>query len=405
MKKFLLLSIMFWGLFFSCDNPTQQEEKKFGNLRGSIINNQTNSPVESAIIKVDNLVTTTNEDGEYYFEKIEVGTRTFIVERMNYLSYADNIEIKEGSNKKDVKITPTFIQRIYGHVYTKFNDPIPDVLIKTEEFETRTDEKGFYEIINIPPGQYTLTVNNEYFYGDTVNVTLPEGEKEQNFYLSTKTITQEVNNISITDKNYSLQLKWNSLELPNLKGYNIYMRVYYPHTMQYNYYSSNPTNFGPWSKINNDLVLKNEFVFNSEEYNCTYEFYILPVNIESIESIKSNNTKIVNIKLPDNYNIINADNYWHKLPNDGELVHRVRWRWHISNYNGNDVYIMITTDGNNWIQIGHMTLDVYGGLVPVGGDMLRSFSINDYAGRTVKFKATGDTQNCILTYGVIQYLY
>jgi hypothetical protein len=309
-------------------------------------------------------------------------------------------------------ISFTVIERkkniLTGYVKNSLNTPIEGAILKCLSIETQTNTLGYFELIDIPTGTQEIAISAENYNSTTQTLFMPEGSKSLNVQLTSSTITSLVN-LRYIKGSYSITINWDPINLNTLLGYNIYYRKTFVWTQGWNgagYYRFNPD----WTKINAIPLTSLGFIHNNlEEYNTFYSYYVLPVNVDGIETPFvegttnilevpgiSNNQQLYDLDINNlaSYNVPNITSayiilwiIWHYVPQDVQLT---SWNLYLS------------TDNINWQKIKTFGL-VGTGDVYMEGEIRFDFDLESYKGETIYLKYDGAFWGSINLFTIQQF--
>ncbi len=282
---------------------------------------------------------------------------------------------------------------------------------------TYSDPDGFFEIYDLPEGEYSILIGAGGYVELLDNVTQVEGSVEYDFTLDMQTDIQ-VSTLWLSDLEYQIFVQWNEMDLPTISGYNLYERHFtfpklegkddgqYIHPV----YSS-------WERVNVNQIEGGSFSFDSEEYNGTYEVHVLPVNIEGIESGYSDNTLTRFIQLKENKRVLFSTSLTSSLvpiyipDNTHEFTLHMGFFYtylplvpYITEWN-----ILISEDGNDWSNMGMMDVGMgqpTNTVQKYNYGYIQSVSLNDFKGKKIYLitdPTTNDNDDIEIYNSVVEY--
>ncbi|MBP5093015.1 MAG: carboxypeptidase regulatory-like domain-containing protein, partial [Abditibacteriota bacterium] len=139
-------------------------------MTGTVMSTFTGSPVAGAAVTIGDITVTTDSDGKYdiivkqaysYSVKVTVGGYTYYETLIvNTAAYAtEDITLQDAC-------------KVYGNVVSDEDEaPVAGAVVAVDEFETTTDDDGYYEVTVRSPGTRNVTVDVEGYmtYRDTVS--------------------------------------------------------------------------------------------------------------------------------------------------------------------------------------------------------------------------------------------
>jgi len=179
-----------------------EKQIREGEVWGTVKDDAANEGIEGVTLtfekkdsRGDTYDTSTDGYGDYDIDLPE-GDYDVTIEHDDYKTiYTEVTVVGDGSVEKNYRMDPKD-GKIYGEVTDKGTEgPIKDAVITAEEKESRgdpytnettTDRDGEYEM-NLPPGEYTITVEHEDYIKLWDNITIAkEDEKELDYELEAR---------------------------------------------------------------------------------------------------------------------------------------------------------------------------------------------------------------------------
>jgi hypothetical protein len=262
-----------------------------------------------------------------------------------------------------------------------------------------TDENGQYSFETEETGTFTIKTVEGGYENFKASLNIIEGTNTFNVTLNMSEIPQ-IKNLSLTQDEDEILLKWDQINLPTIQGYNIYEGHYYGYEMNGDYDGEYIyPEFTSSKKINEMPISSNTYNYKIQKYNSGYRFYVLPVNKENLESTKTDETELKYKHTEDNIRFIgifglvdNEDGSGvgpYDIPNtDNEVA---MWISHLS-YENENVYLInwdisYSYDNQNWKNLfqiarysrneGNAPRGKYGGWVSKG--------LNSFKGKQLYF--------------------
>jgi len=153
-------------------------------------------------MQIPNLETTSDDHGQYKLAGIPTGEYVMKVWAEGYQERKENIQIIVSETEKDILLFPmTPIAFLKGQILDGLVDcddatdcilPVPKARIELipalgidniRPYYTESNERGFYEFIDIPSGSYMVHINAENYQERTEDIDIHEGLNERNFEL------------------------------------------------------------------------------------------------------------------------------------------------------------------------------------------------------------------------------
>lgn len=208
----LLLCTLFL-LFFSCSKDDDNDDPSLYPLSGLVSDESNRSPIMGAILKLSSLEDIsikTDAKGYYSFGDLPTGTYKLSISKPNYVSKEVEVNLNStpSSQKVNINLVKDKVYPLYGYI----TDPetkggIENVEVKitssTAEFVTRTGQKGNYSFVNIPIGNYKMTVSKYNYEIKQFDIVLDESSESQRrdaeLIKNNKSIIGVSNYVSIND--------------------------------------------------------------------------------------------------------------------------------------------------------------------------------------------------------------
>lgn len=415
MRKEISLVLFTFIMIISCSEKNVNEPGPvikptiYGDISGIIYKSQTEIPIAGARVSIDSIIYTTSINGKYDLVQIPIGRKTITVQKSSYETYSETIEIEEGKNNKNIYLTSLIQQKLSGRVVNSLNIPIKDVKITVNNLSTQTNSDGEFEILNLVEGNYTISAEHGEYDKYEENFDMTEGSKVINIYLIAKKISQMINNISLEKEANGIKILWDNIDSSILDGYNLYCTFWSAHTVSGNlieHYNGDREirfNFPDYEKLNDNILKQTEYFIQTQDYNAGYKIYILPVNIDGLESeYIEGQTNIGELLLDWNVNnlgfefdLTNVKGPVEIPVSDHEIVLLTQFFYqNIMDVQILDWDIYISTDMNSWNYLGYNGTKVWPGPgVPAKGGYLKTISLNSYKGLNVYFKTQPEIYN------------
>jgi len=167
-----------------------------GSLTGTVTSLFDGSPIAGASVELraGTVVigtTTTDSDGDYFFDAVPVGRYIAYASAPNYStghSFTELVGSNMTTTMVDVILAPLPV-RLSGHVYSTVagNPPIAGAVVTMPDGSSRTtDTSGYYAFESVNPGTYTLTASDSPAHSsEQKTITLnPGSDGTVDFYLS-----------------------------------------------------------------------------------------------------------------------------------------------------------------------------------------------------------------------------
>jgi len=382
------------------------------NILSGYVKNALNEPIEDALITVteQKMITVNrklNDDFISEFEKEQYQGQTIRLKKnqemvqSNILSFPYIVDEDEKENTDEDMKT--------------YNNRISESSVgKSRDTQVYTDENGYYEITDLEEGDYTITVEADYYEEEMSNVTQTEGVVTKDFNLDASLLPQ-VSGLSLQDGSFSLTTSWYNLNRPTRKGYNSY-------SQEFHWWSDDWTEdtyyffpiYSSWERKNNSLITNTSYSYSAEEYNSNYGAYVLPVNIEDEETSHSGSTQeryrhmdmlvtsITSVSLTEGSGPFYIPDNTHEIA--------LHIRFYDSGYDPiratfTSWSVRISTNGTNWQTIGTNN-DLGNTQVDYGKTI--TVSLNQYKGESIYIKTNptefpGNPTTLFLENAILEY--
>lgn len=189
-KIFLLISLFIITLsIISCggNEASIPPLQPYGALSGTVYSLETKEPVAGATVNVEKVSDTETTDGygKFYFSKVPSGRRKITITKEGYKEYTDTINIQEDTENT----YEAYIQIAYGTLYGIVTDATGALVIGANivvggSYHSVSDTNGYYEIVDIPVGSYSLSVTASGYLPYTSNIEIQEGSTNLDIQLT-----------------------------------------------------------------------------------------------------------------------------------------------------------------------------------------------------------------------------
>ena len=169
--------ILAFSLICGCSRGGDGDESTdtVGVVKGLITNITTGEHITGVTVKIDDLETESDLEGQYEFSDIPTGSRQITASRTGFQDYTGTVEVIENQvTFKDIEMTQVATGGyVSGQVYDEATgEPLEGVLVSIDSSETKSDADGFYLLTGIPSGLHTIIGKKDGFekFSDTVQV-------------------------------------------------------------------------------------------------------------------------------------------------------------------------------------------------------------------------------------------
>ena len=255
-----------------------------------------------------------------------------------------------------------------------------------------TDNNGYYEVMDLLPGNYSLTTTVTDYDSYQVNVTQPKGPINKDITLLAKALPQ-VSSLTLSDVSKSITATWTALTNSTVKGYNAYEKhfLWYQAEMEEDEQYLYPK-YNAYAKANPASISSNSYAIPTEDYNGKYWCYILPVNIDNFETQSGTTTITKYMEVPKKVRTLQS---FSLIPITGSKVfipatsnHEIAL--HMQYYYAsvtqtlqlNSWKVQVSLDGITWTTVGTHTFP--SGLIPMENyGYITTYSLNSYKGLSI----------------------
>jgi len=189
-------------------------------LNGAVRDADTGALLEGVTVKASDVTRVTSADGTYTFDALPAGSVTVTAEKEGYYQYEVVVDLGGGENQtEDIDLlkessptpsptptsspTPTpspgggtvknsVLQGTVTNVSSR--KALQGASVKVGSLSATTDSKGFYRIMNIQPGNITVSVTMSGYYAKSQSVTLRSGEQRDLDFPLTETTEEWLEN-------------------------------------------------------------------------------------------------------------------------------------------------------------------------------------------------------------------
>jgi hypothetical protein len=111
-KAVMLVSVMVLsiGIAFATTNPENEivENDTYAMITGIVVDSNTGETIPNATIQIESVekAAITDENGSFAFDQIATGEHTLTVEAEGYQKVEKAVNVTEGSNNIEVKVSP-----------------------------------------------------------------------------------------------------------------------------------------------------------------------------------------------------------------------------------------------------------------------------------------------------------
>lgn len=164
MNKQLVLVMASLLLWVGCSFDTDSR------IEGVIaLENQTNHQGIDVYLPGTQFRAVTNQDGFFVIENIPPNVYSLVAAKEGYIAHEEEIILAKGNNQLDSGITLNTVPPVNGSISGFVTIPGQSthtgitVMVVDKPFSTETNTTGFFEILNIPPGIYSVLAHMEGF--------------------------------------------------------------------------------------------------------------------------------------------------------------------------------------------------------------------------------------------------
>jgi hypothetical protein len=179
-----------------------------GTISGTVIDSTTNAPIKGATVEAGGKFEITDAEGSYYLI-LPPGSYTVIASADGYESEQKNVTVHENQmtyvNFGLIPVTATY-GSIEGVVTNSEGAPISGASVTDGSRSASTNDVGFYQLADVPVGDYTVTASAEGYESESKEVSVISGNiAKVNFFLS-DAIT-DPSSMTVSDISYATEGK------------------------------------------------------------------------------------------------------------------------------------------------------------------------------------------------------
>lgn len=366
---------------------------------------QDNSKIKLNELYINGKLESNFNDNIKYNTQTDIGNHTILVKSYDEF---DNVGISDIVN---FTVSNLNVTDVSGTITNNLNVPISDADIYIDDkLVANSNKDGDYSIHDIEFGKHTMKIVKNSLY--------EVYESDENISKNTSAIDinlisveiPKAYNLKFTDGNYSGVLNWSHDNSFNeiISGFNVYYRVWYFSRDAREIFNNNHNlKFSAWVKYNDSPIESNNLELSLEEYNVYYEFYVLPINIDDIETnigqyvkesdkvlsvYRGNNKLLGEFELSSSYGPVEMPtlNQYEELSLMSSFLYKEGFNF----FEPSDWTVQISTNGGvSWQTLLNNGIDtVFGNSVPsYGGGYTKKINLNQYAGKTVHFRTSPST--------------
>ncbi|MCH8838501.1 MAG: carboxypeptidase regulatory-like domain-containing protein, partial [Candidatus Marinimicrobia bacterium] len=164
------------------------------------LNKATSLPVDSVIVSVGNIETTSDGNGYWILNSVQTGRRVITAQRSGYGEYWDSLTVVEGTSTYDIYIKADVpdppVSSVLGHIYYSGTTiPLPGALVSLGEISHTTGTSGFYRLDEVLTWQQTIIANKPGFDPYSQTIEVPSEGLSHDAYLTSTVYTSSIHGV------------------------------------------------------------------------------------------------------------------------------------------------------------------------------------------------------------------
>ncbi len=195
-EKFLFLIFLYIVIlvFTGCggNEASIPPLQPYGSLSGTVYSEETHDPISNAEVTIEKVskTQTTDGNGKFFFSKVPSGNRKITIKATGYREFTDIVNIKEDTENT----YEAYLKIAYGTLSGIITDSSGALVagatvVVGGSYSGVSDTSGYYEIANIPIGNYSLSVTASGHTPYTSSVEIKEGANSLDIQLTVNTGT------------------------------------------------------------------------------------------------------------------------------------------------------------------------------------------------------------------------
>ncbi|MDP8208311.1 MAG: carboxypeptidase regulatory-like domain-containing protein [Candidatus Electryonea clarkiae] len=161
------------------ENTFNYELMRLSEVSGTIIDVDTEEPIEDASVMFGVERATTDENGYWDIPLQEQGAYRYTVTADHYYDYSDNVDVEQGDNVFDIELIP--LATLSGNITDSETDlPLEgaEIILVDEFFDYSaiSDVNGDYSIIDIQADDYPVEISLEGYFNYEDDIEIEERE-------------------------------------------------------------------------------------------------------------------------------------------------------------------------------------------------------------------------------------
>jgi hypothetical protein len=135
------------------------------------VSHRIDGPIKGAVVSIDTVQDTTDENGYYRLPLAPIGDQTIICNHPDYYPYQDTIFVSGSPKNYDIIMESKY--NIIGQVSHRIDGPIEGAVVSIDMIQDMTDNNGYYALPLVPVGDRIIICNHPdyYPYQDTITVS------------------------------------------------------------------------------------------------------------------------------------------------------------------------------------------------------------------------------------------
>ena len=166
-----------WAMWFTYVLQDPVDPPELGSISGEVTDAETGEGIANATVAGDGLSATTDAEGEYTIEDVEEGSYDLVASAEGYEdSDPVTVPVGEGEDVTDVDFALEALPGSISGTVESDGSPLEGAIVTANGLSTETASNGSYTIVDVPPGDYTVTADHEDHEADSQPVSVGPGD-------------------------------------------------------------------------------------------------------------------------------------------------------------------------------------------------------------------------------------
>jgi len=164
-KDLLALAVLVIVIYFATRKPAPPPPPpELANLYGTVTDGATGGALADVQVTMGSLQTATDGGGYYEFLSVEPGSFSVRFSKTGYEEKEMSVTLSAGESKELnvalTRVAPPQNATLWGLVTdAQTGLPLAAVMVEVNGYIGYTNDSGYYQVSNIPPGTYPVTFN------------------------------------------------------------------------------------------------------------------------------------------------------------------------------------------------------------------------------------------------------